>query len=70
MSKSLIEIFAINKIREKRIQLGLSQAYVAELLGVSAGFIGKAESHKYPTKYNLNHLYKLAIIFDCSPQDF
>lgn len=70
MSKSLIELFAINKIREKRIQFGFSQAYLAELLGVSSGFIGKVESHKYPTKYNLNHLFKLAILFNCSPQEF
>ncbi len=70
MNKSEIEMFVISKIREKRILFEFSQSYMAELLGVSSGFIGKVESPKYSTKYNLNHLFKLAIIFDCSPQEF
>ena len=70
MSKSKIENYVIEKVKEKRVLNGYSQAVLAELLDVSIGFIGKTESPKYPTKYNLNHINKLAKIFNCSPQDF
>lgn len=68
--KSDIEAYVINKVREKREQQNLSQAELAVLLNVSNGFIGQAESSKSPTKYNLNHLNQLAIIFECSVKDF
>ena len=65
-----IESFAINKAKELRIQNSISQAELAFRMGVSNGFIGKVESFKYDTKYNLNHINKLADIFNCSPKDF
>jgi transcriptional regulator with XRE-family HTH domain len=68
--KSDIETFAINKVKERREQAKLSQSELAVRLNVSNGFIGQAESPNYPTKYNLNHLNKLALIFDCSVKDF
>ncbi len=69
-NKSNIELFVIEKVKEFRINKGISQADLACKLGVSYGFIGKIESPKYPTKYNLNHINKLAEIFNCSPKDF
>jgi transcriptional regulator with XRE-family HTH domain len=68
--KSDIEAYVINKIKEKREEQNLSQAELAVRLNVSNGFIGQAESSKSPTKYNLNHLNQLAIIFNCSIKDF
>lgn len=68
--KSDIEAYVINKVKEKREQQNLSQAELAVRLNVSNGFIGQAESSKSPTKYNLNHINQLAIIFDCSVKDF
>lgn len=68
--KSDIEAYVINKVREKREALNLSQSELAAELNVSNGFIGQVESSKYPAKYNLNHLNKLAIIFKCSVKDF
>ena len=73
MSKALksdIENFVINKVREKREQASLSQSQLAEEIGVSNGFIGQVESPKFPAKYNLNHINKLAVVFKCSPKDF
>ena len=70
MSKSKIEKYVIERVKDKRIASGFSQAYLADLIDVTPGFIGKAESPKYLTKYNLNHINKLAIIFNCSPQEF
>jgi transcriptional regulator with XRE-family HTH domain len=68
--KSKIDTYVIARVREKRIEKELSQADLAYELGVSVGFIGKAESSKYPTHYNIKHLNDLARILKCSPQDF
>lgn len=68
--KSDIELFVINKVKERREQAKLSQSELAVKLEVSNGFIGQVESPKHPTKYNLNHLDKLAAIFNCSPKEF
>ncbi|WP_158827665.1 helix-turn-helix domain-containing protein [Mucilaginibacter lacusdianchii] len=68
--KTDIEAYVIRKVKEKREQAKLSQSELALRLDVSNGFIGQAESSNSPTKYNLNHLNKLAIIFNCSIKDF
>ena len=68
--KSKIDQFTINKVREKRQEKNISQADLAFELGISVGFIGKVESSKYPTHYNIKHLNDLARILNCSPQDF
>jgi transcriptional regulator with XRE-family HTH domain len=67
--KTNIELFVISKAKEKREQAGLSQAELAFKLEVSLGFIGQVESPSHPSKYNLNHINKLAEIFNCSPQE-
>lgn len=68
--KSDIETFVINKVKEKRVEHNLTQSELALELNVSDGFIGQVESSKNDTKYNLNHLNRLAIIFKCSIKDF
>ena len=40
------------------------------ILLLSRGFIGQIESPKFASKYNLNHLNRLAFEMGCSPQDF
>jgi len=65
-----IEQYVINKVREMRSKKGISQAELADLIDVTAGFIGKVESPKHSAKYNLNHIQKLAEVFKCSPQEF
>ena len=65
-----IEQFVIDKVKQKRIEAGWSQADLATHLDVTNGFIGKVESPKHEAKYNLNHINTLAIIFKCSPSDF
>lgn len=65
-----IEQFVIERVKEKRMALSLSQADLAHQMDVSNGFIGKVESPKYQAKYNLNHINALAKIFNCSPTDF
>ena len=70
VTKSKIDSFVIEKVKEKRLEKNMSQADLAFELGVSVGFIGKIESSKYTTHYNINHLNQLAKILKCSPQDF
>lgn len=68
--RTQIEQYVINTVRKKRLLKELSQIDLAHLLNVSPGFIGKVESTKYESKYNLNHINKLAKIFNCSPKSF
>jgi transcriptional regulator with XRE-family HTH domain len=68
--KTKINIYVIERVKEKRIQNNLSQADLAYELNMSVGFIGKVESKNYSTHYNLDHLNALAKILKCSPQDF
>ena len=70
MLKTKIDSYVIARVKEKRIEKGLSQADLAYELDMSVGFIGKVESSKYPTHFNLKHLNELAKILKCSPQDF
>jgi len=67
--KSKIELFVINESIKLRTAKNMSQADLAANLNVTPGFIGKVESPKYATKYNLNHINKLAEILECSPKD-
>lgn len=60
----------VNLVKEKRIEKGFSQDDVALFLDLSRGFVGQIESPNSPSKYNLNHLNKLALEFQCSPKDF
>jgi len=68
--KTKIDQYVIDRVKEKRIERNLSQADLAYELDMSVGFIGKVESVKYPTHYNVKHLNDLAKILKCSPQDF
>lgn len=68
--KSEVELFVISKARALREEANLSQSELAFRLGVSNGFIGQVESMKSQSKYNLDHINRLAEIFNCSPKDF
>ena len=70
MEKSKIDTYVIERVKEKRIEKNLTQADLAYELGMSVGFIGKVESPRYASHYNLKHLNDLAHILKCSPQDF
>ena len=68
--KSKIDLLVINRIKEKRKELKVSQRGMAEILGCTAGFIGQVESQNFDTKYSVHQLYLIAKDFDCSPADF
>lgn len=65
-----IEQYVIDKVKEKRLKMNISQAELARLMEVSEGFIGNIENPNYRAKYNLNHLNELAKILKCAPKDF
>jgi ribosome-binding protein aMBF1 (putative translation factor) len=66
---SKIEQYVIDRVREMRIEKGMSQRELADLLDMSNGFIAKVESPKMRAKYNLNHINAIAKIFKCALTD-
>jgi transcriptional regulator with XRE-family HTH domain len=68
--KTAVDLYVIEKVKEKRNGLGMSQAVLAAKLEISNGYIGNIESANYPHRYNLNQINELAKIFKCSPRDF
>lgn len=65
-----IDKYVIEKVKEKRIEKGLSQSQLAFELNISNGVIGKIESGKYEKKYNVAQLNEIAKVLDCSIRDF
>jgi transcriptional regulator with XRE-family HTH domain len=64
-----IEIYVIDKVKKIRLEKKLSQADLALEIGISTGFIGKVESLKFNSKYNLNHINKISKALNISPKD-
>ncbi|HRN55623.1 MAG TPA: helix-turn-helix transcriptional regulator [Agriterribacter sp.] len=67
---SKIDRYAIRKVKEKRIELGYSQAALSYELDVSASYIGQVESDNFKTRYTLERLNEIAKILHCSIHDF
>jgi len=65
-----IDQFVIDRVREIRLKKGISQSELANQIDLSRGFIGDVENPHHRAKYNLNHLNKIAIAFNCSISDF
>lgn len=70
MLKSNIDWFVVSRVREKRLNEGMSQEELAVNLQISRGFVGHIESPNFAAKYSLVQLNKIAKIFKCSPRDF
>lgn len=63
-----VNYYAANKMKQLRIQNGLTQQQLAEKTGVSQQQIAKLESNKRMFKQDF--LFKLANVFDISINDF
>lgn len=70
VKKSALDQYIVERVKQLRVQHGLSQAVLAIKLDVSDSFIGAIENPLHRAKYNLEHLNKLAKVFNCSPKDF
>lgn len=68
--KSKFDLAIIDLVKEMRAKKKLSQDDLAEFLEVTRGYIGQIESPHTRSKYNLNHLNRLAFEMKCSPRDF
>lgn len=64
-----IDKYIIDKVREKRLEKGISQAQLAFELEQSNSFIAKVESGKYDKKYNMAHVNRIAQILECDIWD-
>lgn len=64
-----IEKFVIGEVKKLRTERNMSQADLALSIGVSIGFIGKVESLRYNSKYNLNNINNIAKTLNISPKD-
>ena len=65
-----IEQYIIQKVKEKRLEMGLSQLALSQKLEMNDSFISHVESLNRRAKYNINHLNELAKVLKCSPKDF
>ncbi|MGK4566451.1 helix-turn-helix domain-containing protein [Flavobacterium sp. 3HN19-14] len=65
-----IEQHIIEKIKQMRKERDLSQLELSQKLDMNDSFISHVEAPSKRAKYNINHLNKIAEIFDCSPKDF
>ena len=68
--KSKFELAVIDAVTKVRIEKGYTQDDLAEILDVTRGFIGQVESPNFDSKYNLDHINRLANAMNCSPRDF
>ena len=71
--RTTIQQYVIDRVREKRQALGISQEKLSIALGFeSQGYISKIEStsENYDDSYNVNHLNEIAKILKCCPRDF
>ena len=64
---SNFEIAVADLVMEKRRFLNITQEQLDRRMGFEGAFIGKVESHK--SGLNLDHINKLAQVFNCSPKD-
>jgi transcriptional regulator with XRE-family HTH domain len=65
-----IERYIMEKVKEKRVELNLTQFDLSLKLGKSESFVAQVENDRNGNKYNINHLNALAKIFNCSIKDF
>lgn len=70
MLLSPIEKYIIEKVREKRKALGLSQMALSQKMEMTDTFVSHVEAPSRRAKYNINHLNALAKALECSPKDF
>ena len=68
--KSKIELYTIEKVKERREQLDMKLTYFADCMNMSHQFISKIEDCDTDKAYNLDHLNDIAVILECSIKDF
>ena len=59
-TKTEIELYVINKVKELRKAANLSQEKLSLELKLDSSFVGHAERLQREEKYNLNHINEIA----------
>lgn len=67
---SKIDKYIIERVKEKRVEKGITQYELAYELEIPRSFISMAESGKYGKKYSNTLLNEMAKKLECSPKDF
>ena len=62
-TKTEIELYVINKVKELRKAAKLSQEKLSLELKLDSSFVGHAERLSREEKYNLNHINEIASFF-------
>ncbi len=65
-----IEQHVVDFVYKLRIEKNLTQEDIGTIIDVKQTFIANIENPKNRSKYNLNHINKLADHFGLSPQNF
>lgn len=68
--KTAFEWEIVKLVKKKRGEKGVSQAKIAKALNVTSGYIGQIEIKSNSSMYKYDQLNKIAILLNCSPQDF
>jgi len=70
MSKTAIEYEIVKQVIAMRKTRKKTQRDIAELLNVSAGYVGQVEMESSSSMYSYNQLNEIAKYLDCSMKDF
>lgn len=54
----------ISKIKQIRMDMGMTQVHLSALLGISTGQLGNIESPKFTHKYTLKQIYTICERFE------
>ena len=65
-----VDQFVIDYIKKLRLEKDLTQQDIADIIGISRGFVSDIESENSRAKYNIRHINALADYFGISPKDF
>ncbi|KAA6335331.1 hypothetical protein EZS27_016421 [termite gut metagenome] len=68
--KSKLDDYIIQKVKQKRIEKGLSQRAFADYTNLSQSFVAHVENPRFRAKYNICHINDFAHFFQCSLYDF
>ncbi len=67
---SPIDLHIIDKIRQRRVELKLTQEELSFRLGKSEGYISQFESPQRGKFFSTRMLNEIAKVLQCSPKDF
>ena len=68
--KTETEFQIVSLVKSRRSKLNRSQSDIANLFGLTRGYIGQIEMKSHPSMYSYDQLNELAKYLECSLKDF